>query len=55
MTLKLTPERKMARGTADEIMKSIEEQGFHLQLQEKQDINENPLAYMNERFLDKNL
>lgn len=55
MTLKLTPERKMARGTAAEIMKSIDEQGFHLQLPEKQHINENPLAYMNDRFLDKNL
>ena len=38
MTLKLTPEKKMARGTAANILKSIEEQGFHLQMPE------NPMA-----------
>lgn len=55
MTLNLSPEKKMARGTAAEIMKSIDEQGFHLQLPENPQINDNPLAYINERFLDKNL
>ena len=55
MTLNLTPEKKMARGTAEEIMLSIETQGFHLQMPENPQLNDNPLAYANERFLDKNL
>lgn len=55
MTLNLTPEKKMARGTAAEIMQSINEQGFHLQMPENPQLNENPLAYINERFLDKNI
>lgn len=55
MTLNLTPEKKMARGTAEEIMISIEQQGFHLQMPENPQLNDNPLAYANERFLDKNL
>ena len=55
MTLSLTPEKKMARGTAAEIMLSIEKQGFHLQMPENPQLKDNPLAYANERFLDKNL
>lgn len=55
MTLKLTPEKKMARGTAAEIMASINQQGFHLQMPENPQLNDNPLATSNERFLDKNL
>ena len=55
MTLKLTPEKKIARGTALEVMKSIEKQGFHLQMPEKPHIKDNPLPTINERFLDKNL
>lgn len=34
MTLELTPEKKMARGTAEKILKDIKEQGFHLQMPE---------------------
>ncbi len=55
MNLKLTAEKKMARGTAAAIMKSIEEQGFHLQMPENPQLNKNPLPTINERFLDKNL
>jgi len=55
MTLKLTPEKKMARGNASVIMKSIEEQGFHLQMPENPQINKNPLPTINEQFLDKNM
>jgi len=55
MNLKLTPEKKMARGTAAAVMKSIEEQGFHLQMPENPQLNVNPLPTINERFLDKNL
>lgn len=55
MTLNLTPEKKMARGNASEIMISIEKQGFHLQMPEKPHLNENPLPTHNERFLDKNI
>ena len=55
MTLNLTPDKKMARGTAEEIMISIEQQGFYLQMPENPQLNENPLAYINERFLDKNI
>lgn len=55
MTLSLTPDKKMARGNAAEIMLSIEKQGFHLQMPENPQLNNNPLAYANERFLDKNL
>ncbi len=55
MTLNLTPEKKMARGTAAAIMKSIEEQGFHLQMQENILADKNYLATSNERFLDKNM
>lgn len=55
MTLKLTPEKKMARGTASEIISSIEKQGFHLQMPENPQINANPLPSINERFLDKNI
>jgi len=54
MRLALTPEKKMARGNADEIMKSIQNQGFHLQMPENPQIK-NSLATSNERFLDKNL
>ena len=55
MNLKLTPEKKMARGTAAIVMKSIEEQGFHLQMPENPQLNVNPLPTINERFLDKNI
>ena len=55
MTLNLTPEKKMARGNADEIMKSIDTQGFHLQMQENPQLNKNPLAFINERLLDKDI
>jgi len=55
MTLNLSPEKKMARGTAAAIMKSIEEQGFHLQMQENILADKNYLATSNERFLDKNM
>ena len=55
MTLNLTPEKKMARGKADEIMKSIDTQGFHLQMQENPQLNKNPLAFINERLLDKDI
>ena len=55
MTLTLTPEKKMARGTAKEVMKSIEEQGFHLQMPIKAELDVNPLPTTNERFLDKNM
>ena len=54
MTLKLTPEKKMARGTADVVIKSIEEQGFHLQMPENPQLI-NPLPSFNERLLDKDL
>jgi len=53
MTLKLTPEKKMARGTADQVMKSIKEQGFHLQMPEKPHINAAP-SY-GETLKDKNI
>lgn len=55
MTLNLTPEKKMARGNASVIMKSIEEQGFYLQMPENPQINKNPLPTINEQFLDKNM
>lgn len=55
MTLKLTPEKKMARGTAKEIMKSIKAQGFYLQMPENPQLNANPLPTINERFLDKDI
>lgn len=55
MTLILTPEKKMARGNAEEVMKSIEEQGFHLQMPIKAELDVNPLPTINERFLDKNM
>lgn len=55
MTVNLTPEKKMARGTADEILKSINKQGFHLQMPENPQLNANPLPTLNERFLDKNI
>jgi uncharacterized protein YcgL (UPF0745 family) len=55
MTLKLTPEKKMARGSAAEVMESINKQGFHLQMPENPQLNKNPLPTINERFLDKNI
>ena len=55
MTLLLTPDKKMARGTAKEIMESIKEQGFYLQMPIKSEIDVNPLPTINERFLDKNI
>lgn len=55
MRLVLTPEKKMARGNAGEIIKSIEKQGFHLQMPERPELNKNPLPSFNERLLDKDL
>ena len=55
MTLNLTPEKKMARGTAAEVIKSIEKQGFHLQMPINSQLDINPLPTKNERFLDKNI
>lgn len=55
MTLNLTPEKKMARGTAIDIMESIEKQGFHLQMAINPQLDVNPLPTKNERFLDKNI
>ena len=55
MRLILTPEKKMARSNAKEIIKSIEKQGFHLQMPEKPHLNKNPLPSFNERLLDKDL
>ena len=55
MTLNLTPEKKMARGTAAEVIKSIEEQGFYLQMPINPQLDINPLPTTNERFLDKNM
>ena len=55
MTLTLTPEKKMARGKAIDVMNSIEKQGFHLQMPENPQLNVNPLPSFNERLLDKNI
>ena len=55
MALTITPEKKMARGTGAEVMKSINKQGFHLQMPENPQINKNLLPSINERFLDKNI
>jgi len=55
MRLVLTPDKKMARGKANEIIKSINKQGFHLQMPVKPHLNKNPLPTFNERFLDKDL
>jgi len=55
MTLNLTPEKKMARGTAKDIIHSIEQQGFYLQMPENPQLKTNPLPSINERFLDKNM
>ena len=55
MDLTLTPEKKMARGSAKSILNNISEQGFHLQMQEKDILKDSPLAKQNERFLDKNI
>jgi len=55
MSLNLTPEKKMARGTAAEILKNIKNQGYHLQMPENPQLKANPLAFTNERFLDKNI
>lgn len=53
MSLNLTPEKKMARGTAAEVIKSINKQGFHLQMPEKFHLNAIP-SY-NETLADKNI
>lgn len=55
MKLKLTPEKKMARGSAAEVMQNITKQGFHLQMPENPQLKVNPLPTTNERFLDKNM
>ena len=53
MSLTLTPEKKMARGTGADVIKSIEQQGFHLQMPEKPHLNAIP-SY-NETLADKNI
>jgi len=53
MSLTLTPEKKMARGTGAEVMKSIDKQGFHLQMPEKPHLNAVP-SYK-ETLSDKNI
>lgn len=53
MTLNLTPEKKMARGTAAEVMKSINKQGFHLQMPENPLLTAVP-SYK-EKLSDKNI
>ena len=53
MSLTLTLEKKMARGTGAEVMKSIDKQGFHLQMPEKPHINAIP-SY-GETLEDKNI
>ncbi len=55
MRLKLTPDKKMARGNVAEIIKSIEKQGFYLQMPINPQLDVNPLPTINERFLDKNM
>lgn len=55
MVLLLTPDKKMARGTAKEIMESIAAKDFYLQMPQNPQLMENPLAKSNERFLDKNM
>jgi uncharacterized protein YcgL (UPF0745 family) len=37
MNLELTPERKLAYAEINEVMKNLEEQGFHLQLPPQKD------------------
>lgn len=54
MELVLTPEKKLARYSGEEVLQSINEQGFHLQMPEDPQLN-NPLPTINERFLDKNI
>jgi hypothetical protein len=53
MTLTLIPERKMARGTAHDILKSIANQGFYLQMPDNPHINATP-AY-HEKLSEKNI
>ena len=55
MELSITPEKKLARYLGKEILDSIKEQGFHLQMPDNPHLNENLLPTKNERFLDKNL
>lgn len=55
MRLKLTPDKKMARGSAEEIIKSIEKQGFYLQMPINPQLDVNLLPTINEQFLDKNM
>jgi len=55
MSLTITPEKKMARGTGAEVMESIDKQGFHLQMPVNPQLNKNPLPSINERFLDKDI
>ena len=55
MDLTLTPEKKMARGSAESILNEISEQGFHLQMPEKDKNKVSLLGNQNERFLDKNI
>ncbi|MFK5913521.1 MAG: YcgL domain-containing protein [Woeseiaceae bacterium] len=55
MTLNLTSDKKMSRGTAAPILKSIEEQGFHLQMPIDPQLDKNPLAHINDQFLDKDM
>jgi len=55
MSLSITPEKKMARGTGAEVIKSIKEQGFHLQMPLNPQLEVNQLPTFNERLLDKDI
>ena len=55
MSLTITPEKKMARGTGAEVIKSIKEQGFHLQMPLNPQLEVNQLPTFNERLLDKDI
>ncbi len=37
MDLVLTPDRKLARATGQQVLEALEEKGFHLQMPEEQD------------------
>ena len=54
MILSLTPEKKMARGSAAEILNSIDKQGFHLQMPENPLFSGNPSYKEALRYPHKN-
>lgn len=53
MSLKITSKKKMARGTGADIMKSIDKQGFHLQVPAKPHLTAVP-SY-GEKLADKDI